>query len=298
MGWRRTSTALLGCSLLAACAEPDRQHRAAPPEARASHDSQSPTLPDSRGERLLGVVLATGAVELRAPFDGVVDQLGVQPGDKVAAGALLAGMSLAPLRNTERMDQALLEQAEAALNRAELESDEATERLQRYLKSPPGALSVDELTSAKYQQRLAATRVATARAQIRERKASLAQVRQHLAEAELRAPFEAVVAARYLDPGARVQAGTPLLRVIQAGGFRVRFALPEGLSARATPGSPVSILLPALGRELPGRVESVAPEVDTPSRMVFAVATLLSTDSTVRAGMVARVSLDADVSPP
>jgi RND family efflux transporter MFP subunit len=296
MRWRLTG--LLGCSLLASCAEPDRQHREAPPEARASHDSEPSSSPAPRGERLLGVVLATGVVELRAPFDGMVDQLGVQPGDQVPSGALLAAMSLAPLRNNERMDQALLEQAEAALNRAELESGEATERLQRYLQSPPGALSVDELTSAKYQQRLAATRVATARAQIRERQAALAQVRQHLAEAELRAPFDCVVSARYLDPGARVQAGTPLLRVIQAGGFRVRFALPEDVSARATPGRTVSILLPALGRELPGRVESVSPEVDTPSRMVFAVATLLSTDTTVRAGMVARVSLDSDVTQP
>jgi len=128
--------------------------------------------------------------------------------------------------------------------------------------------------------------------------AALAQIRQRLAEAEFRAPFDCVVAMRYLDPGTRVQAGRPVLRLIHAGGFRVRFAIPEARSGSARVGLPVSILLPILGKELPGRIESISPEVDTPSRMVFALATLLSPDDSVRAGMVARVSLEPALSPP
>jgi RND family efflux transporter MFP subunit len=251
-----------------------------------------------QSERFLGVVLANEAVELSAPFEGRLARLGVQPGDRIAAGTLMGNMALEQLRSEERMAQALLEQAEAEQNRAEVEAHTATERLQRYLKSPSGALSGDELSAARYQEKAALVQVAAARARIRERQAALAQIRQRLAEAEFRAPFDCVVATRYLDPGTRVQAGRPILRLIRAGGFRVRFAIPEARSGSATAGHPVSIFLPALGKELPGRIESISPEVDTSSRMVFALATLLSPDEAVRAGMVARVSLGAGLNPP
>jgi RND family efflux transporter MFP subunit len=244
------------------------------------------------------VVLASEAVELSAPFEGQLARLDVQPGARVNAGSVLGSMVVEPLRSEERMEQALLEQAEAAQNRAELEANEARERLQRYQRSPPGALSGDELSTARYQEKFTLTQVAAARARTRERRAALARLRQRLGEAELRAPFDCVVAVRYLDAGARVQAGTPVLRLIRSGQFRVRFALPEGRSGTATAGLPVNILLPALGQELPGKLESISPEVDTASRMVFALATLHMPGDTVRAGMVARVSLGVGVNPP
>jgi membrane fusion protein (multidrug efflux system)/multidrug efflux system membrane fusion protein len=244
------------------------------------------------------VVLATEAVELSAPFDGQLARLRVQPGDRMPAGAVLGSMALEPLRSEEQMEQALLEQAEAALHQAELEAGEASERLQRYQQSPPGALSGDELSTARYQEKIALAQVASARAGVRERRAALTRTRQRLVEAELRAPFDCVVAMRYLDPGVRLQAGMPVLRLIQAGTFRVRFALPEARSGLLPAGQPVSLFLPALGKTLPGRLESISPEVDASSRMVFATATLLAPNEAVRAGMVARVSLGPALSPP
>ena len=293
----RAMTAVLGLSVLAGCSEPVEQRSRAAPAAQSAPSAEPAPPGPSQGESFLGVVLANESVELSAPFEGRLAHLGVQPGDRLKAGTVLGNMALEPLRSEELMAQALLEQAEAERNRAELDANEAAERLQRYLKPPSGALSADELSQARYREKTALALVAAARARIQERKAALAQIRQRLGEAEFRAPFDCVVAMRYLDAGTRVQAGRPILRLIQAGGFRVRFALPEGLSGRATAGLPVNIYLPALGKELPGRLESVSPEVDAPSRMVFALATLLAPNEAVRAGMAARVSLGAGISP-
>jgi membrane fusion protein (multidrug efflux system)/multidrug efflux system membrane fusion protein len=210
-------------------------------------------------------------------------------------------MALEPLRNEEQMAEALLEQAQADLRRAELEARAATERIQRYAKSPPGTFSTDELSEAQYEEKIAITQVAAVRARIRERQAALGQIRQRLSEAEILAPFDCIVAVRYLDPGARVQAGMPVLRLLQASEFRVRFALPEARSGKAAPGLPVNVLLPALGQTFPGQIESIAPEVDAASRMVFALATLQAPNDSVRAGMAARVSLEpglSSLSPP
>jgi membrane fusion protein (multidrug efflux system)/multidrug efflux system membrane fusion protein len=250
----------------------------------------------SRDQPFLGVVLAREAVELSAPFDGRLARIHVQPGDRVKASTALASMEQEPLRSEELMAQAQLEQAEAELSRAELEAREATERLQRYLKSPPGALSTDELSVAQYQEKIALTQVASLRARTRERRAALGQIRQRLSEAEILAPFDCTVAVRYLDPGVRVQAGMPVLRLLQASEFRVRFALSEGRSGQVAPGLPVTIFLPALDKAFPGQISSIAPEVDAASRMVFALATLHAPIDTVRAGMAARVSLGSQIS--
>jgi RND family efflux transporter MFP subunit len=263
----------------------------------AVHPEPSPPEP-SQDDAFLGVVLASEAVELSAPFDGQLERIGVQPGDRVKAGTVVGSMALESLRSQERMEQALLEQAEAERHRAELEVEAAAERRQRYEKPPPGTLSADELAAAQYDEKLARAQVAAARARIRERQAALAGIRQRLVEAEIRAPFDCIVAVRHLDPGARIQAGMPVLRLIRAGGFRVRFALPEARSGTATTGLPVEVFLPALGQALPGRIDSLAPEVDPASRMVFGLATLLSSHDAVRAGMVARVSLGGGLSPP
>jgi membrane fusion protein (multidrug efflux system)/multidrug efflux system membrane fusion protein len=244
------------------------------------------------------VVLASEAVELSAPFDGRLARLSVQPGDRLKAGMVLGSMALEPLRSEELMAQAQLEQAEADQRRAELEANAATERLQRYLKSPSGALSDDELSTVRYQEKIALIQVAAVRARIRERRAALEQLRQRISEAEILAPFDCIVAVRYLDPGARILAGMPLLRIIRTSEFRVRFGLPEGRSGKAAPGLPISIFLPALDIAFPGQIESIAPEVDAASRMVFALAALHSPTSAVRAGMAARVSLEPGLSSP
>ncbi|ATB39907.1 hypothetical protein CYFUS_005355 [Cystobacter fuscus] len=294
----RTMAAVLGFSVLAGCSgQVERQSVATPQEKPAPSAEPSPT-DSAQDERFVGVVLGNEMVEIIAPFEGQLARLGVQSGDRVKAGTLMGNMALEQLRSAEQMAQAQLEQAEADRKRVEVEAHTATERLQRYLKPPDGVLSTDELSDARNEQKTALSQVAVARALIRERQASLAQIRQRLEEAVFRAPFDCVVAIRYLDPGSRVQAGAPILRLIQAGDFRVRFALPEKHSGRATVGLPIRIFLPALGKELPGKLESISPEVDTPSRMIFAQALLQSSDDAVRAGMVARVSLSARLSPP
>jgi multidrug efflux pump subunit AcrA (membrane-fusion protein) len=128
----------------------------------------------------------------------------------------------------------------------------------------------------------------------------LAQLdRGQLEPGTLRAPFEGLVSVRYLDPGAKVQSGTPLFRLIRAGQLRVRFAVPDTHGITFSAGTPVRILLPEQGRRLSGKVESISPEVDTASRMFFALA-LLDAEGDARtavSGMVARVSLDTALSP-
>lgn len=299
---KRLLAVLLVAPLLAACTAPETRQGVAPAPIQPSPSPEEPPPAPTHDKAFLGVVLPTEAIEIVAPFEGRVASLDVKPGDRVKAGMLMGFMWLDLLRSEEQMDEALLERAQAELQQAGLEANEATERLDRYLKPAPGVLSVDELSKTRYEKTIALSRLAAARASARERKAALDQVRRRIAEAGLRAPFDGVVAVRYLDPGAKVPDGAPLLRLLRGDGFRVRFAVPEDHSAAVAAGLPVAVLVSALGKEIPGTIESVAPEVDTASRMIFATATLMpsSESAGLRAGMVARVSLpqSAAVSPP
>lgn len=50
------------------------------------------------------MVIASEAVEIRAPFEGQLARIGVQPGERVQQGAVLASMVMETLRSEERME--------------------------------------------------------------------------------------------------------------------------------------------------------------------------------------------------
>jgi multidrug efflux pump subunit AcrA (membrane-fusion protein) len=82
------------------------------------------------------------------------------------------------------------------------------------------------------------------------------------------------VATRYLDPGAIVRSGTPIVRLISAGSYVVRFAVPPEQSARLHLGERIGFHPESREIEMPGTISQIAPQVDTASQMVFAEADL------------------------
>ncbi|SEM47547.1 membrane fusion protein, multidrug efflux system/membrane fusion protein, multidrug efflux system [Stigmatella aurantiaca] len=231
-----------------------------------------PAGPARREPRGFVGVAVSESVEIRAPFEGRLEQLTVRPGDAVAAGAELGRLDPRPVQQETAMAEARLAAAEAEVSRLELETREAGETLARYLRSPAGAFSEQELATARHQEQSARIRLTAAQAQVRERRALLAQSRQRLEEATLRAPGAGKVVERRVDPGGWVASGALLLRLLREGPVQVRFAIPEEALGEVRVGSPVWVELPSLGRTVKGHVREVAPEVDAASRMVFAQA--------------------------
>ncbi|XXF78909.1 efflux RND transporter periplasmic adaptor subunit [Myxococcaceae bacterium GXIMD 01537] len=266
VAWGAALAAVLALALWAGARHSRTVAAAPPPAARAT-----PPAPPSEGPGFLGVVVSE-SVEVRAPFDGRLEHLAVRPGDAVEAGAELGRLDARPLRQEVAMAEARLAGAEGEVARLELEVSEAGERLARYQRSPVETFSDEELASARYQEKSATVRLAGARAVVSERRASLEQARQRLAETTLRAPFAGQVVERFLDAGGNVRAGAPLVRLLRAGPVQVRFAIPEERLGELRAGAPVWLALVGPARPIAGHVERVAPEVDASSRMVFALA--------------------------
>lgn len=218
----------------------------------------------------LGVVLSGESVELAPKTEGRLQSVLVKSGQHVARGAVVAELDVSSLKHALSVAQAALADAQ--------------QRLSRRTRLAAGVLSQEEL--------------ANARINVVEKRGRVTELKASLADAKLRAPFDGVVAARYLDAGAMAGPTHPIVRLLGGGDARVRFAVPEGESARVSTGERARVQVKALDVPLSARVESVAPEVDAATRMVFAVARLdvpPGVAQSLTAGMVARVALDTNV---
>ena len=112
-----------------------------------------------------------------------------------------------------------------------------------------------------------------------------------IAEAELRAPFAGVIAKRYVDPGATLSTGEPVVQII-ADARLVRFAVPEERGDALRLGAPVRVRFEDVPLEVSGTVSTIAPEIDAGTRLILAEAELRLDDAQrelLRVGTVGRV---------
>jgi len=250
--------------------------------------------PEARG--FLGVIVAGEAVELSTTLEGRLESLRVQLGDRVRRGEVIATLDSRALRRELAIVEAQLLSSRAEEEAASYMKAEAAEKLQR--RDEPrqlqtGAISEEELAAARYQERMATARLNGARALVRQHEARVEQLRQRLSEATLVAPFDAVVGSRYVDPGAVIASGRPIVHLLRVDeGFKVRFAIPEKQASGIVPGLPVAVKAMEQPAHLKGRIVGLAPEVDTGSRMLFAIAALEEPPgSLLPAGTVVRVAV-------
>ncbi|MCU1277368.1 MAG: HlyD family secretion protein [bacterium] len=247
-------------------------------------------------EGFLGMVIAPETVDVATQLESRVKTIQVRPGDRVERGAVLATLDTRAARQELAIARAELAGARTEYERTKLELAQADERLTRrqtVVELPTatvGTVSAEEVSSSQFQQKIAAVRVAAADATIASKEARFAELRALLAEGAVRAPFAGTIAARYVDVGAMIHKGAPLVRLIEGGELRVRFAIPEERADAIAIADPVRIVVGNL--TLPGVVEKIAPEIDAASRMLFAEASIAvptGARNRVRSGQVTRV---------
>ncbi|MDB4968789.1 MAG: hypothetical protein JWN44_4478 [Myxococcales bacterium] len=291
---------LLAIALLGACRAP-RERDAAPAAAPAAeHRERAATAPAApRNAGFLGVVVAPQTVDVSAQVAGRLLAVTVRVGDHVQRDAVLARLDGRSAVQEVKMARAELATALAARDQARLDIAQARERAARrsaVVELPSetvGTASAEEVSSAQYQVRLGQAKLDSAEAAVAQRRARLQQMAILAKEGALRAPFEGVVVARYVDAGSSIRQSMPVVRLLETGELRVRFAMPEDADELAV-GTAVRV---SVGAEaVDGVVEKVTPEIDAASRMIFAEASLAPRHASLhplRSGQVARVSVPA-----
>ncbi|HXU45262.1 MAG TPA: HlyD family efflux transporter periplasmic adaptor subunit, partial [Thermoanaerobaculia bacterium] len=194
----------------------------------------------------LGVLLPRQAIDVSAPAGGRLEAVTARPGDRLRRGASIARMDGQSLAHQLESSRATLREAEAAERQASLALADAQSRQQRRL-SIPESFSKEDLAQADIQKQQAEAALESAKARVAGQRAEVQRTQNSLAEAEIRAPFDGTVAQRYLDAGATVGPGTPIIRLVSEGEPMVRFAVPSGEAATLHLAAPIVANAPGWG---------------------------------------------------
>lgn len=219
--------------------------------------------------RISGVTEADKLAILAARSNGVVQDLGAAPGDRVKAGAtvlLLEG-----------------EDVRAAVKAAEDQLAQAAEQL-----------TVGEALKAKGS--LPETEVTARRAAKTVAEGALAQAQAAADRLTLTAPFAGTVDAVNVEIGEWVQAGTPIATLISLDPIVVKAEVSEQDVAHVSVGAKATVRLVS-GRELEGRVRHLARKASDKTRTFALEVDLPNPDGAIPSGMTAEVRLTAAVQP-
>ncbi len=252
-------------------------------------------------QRHIGVVVARENVDVAARHAGEVAEVYVRIGDEVEAGEPVARLDEDSLREALAVTRAELAAARAELAQARVdvrESQERSKRRQEFRDNIPQ----EELEAARFAVQRARAARDRARADVQRHQAQVSEIERQLQDAGILAPLPGTVATRYVDPGALVEPGAPIVRLIASEGAWIRFAVPPAVAASLDVETEVEAEIESFGETLPAIVRQIAPQIDPQSRLVLVEAELrLPEDSSARvhAGLPVRVRIDsAPAAPP
>ena len=283
---------LLGCELGGDGAGAD----AGPPPAAAEDSADAASEPGPvEAEAMVGVLVPASEVVLVASGFARLERLDVQVGDHVGEGDTVAEMDVRGDKTELASATAAWKASKAELERLELELQQAradrkdVEQLEDFI-------SKAELREQRFAEKLAAARKRSAGASLSQQRSKMEEASARIAEAELRAPFAGVISKRYVDPGATLSTGEPVVQIISDTRL-VRFAVPEGRAEALRLGASVMVRFEeedgsAPGLEVAGTVSTIAPEIDAGTRLILAEAELMLSPAqreALRVGKVGRV---------
>lgn len=199
---------------------------------------------------LTGTVQAKDSVDIGFRLGGRISEVLVREGDRVTQGQALARTDPLQQEQALRVAQAAVAAAEAT----EAQASQALERADAMLKRGVGTRAALDVAS----QALSSASGGLARS-----RAALGQAQRALEDTEIRAPGDAIVTARWADPGQIVGAAQKVISLASATGREAVFQTPDTPLLRDAVGAPVSLTgidFPDL--HMTARVTEIAPLVD------------------------------------
>lgn len=251
--------------------------------------------------RTPGLVVAVYRVNGRA----------LEPGDKVAKGAILAQLRTIEYRSRVEASDAQLananagqdaaaatvREAQAALTQSteDLERGEALYKVQALTKSDLDGLQARHDAAQARLSAAQANAVSNA-ARVKAQAAVGDESRVPLSDTVIRAPFDGVIVARRIEAGSSVAAGTPAYTLADMRTIKLTFGVGDGFVSQFRPNVPIQATLDAIpGRKFDGRVIAVAPEADPVNRVFEVTAQLPNPGGAILGGMVASVTTGKSV---
>ncbi|MEP3074438.1 efflux RND transporter periplasmic adaptor subunit [Maricaulis sp.] len=222
-----------------------------------------------------GLVSARRQSALGFERGGRIDAIGVDVGDRVVAGQILAQL------DTRALDaQIAAADAQTAETAAQTALAAETEDRQAQL------LERGHISQQRFDEVRTSTRAALARQNAAAAQADALRVQRDLSV--VTAPFDGVVTARHADEGAIAQPGQPLLEIVETDALEIRVGLPQRIADGLQPGTSHRFLIE--GAPVDAVFRSSTGVVDRQTRTVTALFDLPA-NASAAAGQVVRLAV-------
>ena len=195
-------------------------------------------------------VVSLNLAKLSAELAARIERIPVEPGQRVAKGAVVAQLECTDTEIAGRRAQAALESSQARLKLARLQLQRSTELAAKNF------ISGDALDAKK-------TEVAVLAAEVRLDAAARAAAQRDIGKCNIRSPFPAIVEARLAQVGELASTGTPIIQLWDTSQLQLTVQLQTDdadLLARARP------VFVTQGREYAVKLLRISPAINPSSR--------------------------------
>ena len=254
-------------------------------------------------------------VDLHAKVSGYIRWIGVDIGDKVHQGQVLAKLEVPELQDQYQGAQADVRHTQSEINRAQSEvlSAQSTysalhaeyTRLAEASKQRPGLIAEQELDDARAKDQQASAQIGVAKASLEamQQQLGVSNATSHRFQTltnyeEIVAPFNGVVTMRYADTGSLIQAGQdsntqtlPVVQVAQSDLLRLRMPVPESDVPYIAIGGEVKVTVSSTGRVLTGKIVRFTRALDTNTRTMLTEVDVPNPDLILDPGMYAETTI-------
>jgi RND family efflux transporter MFP subunit len=257
-------------------------------------------------------------IDVFAKESGYVSKLYVDYGSRVKKGQLLAVLEIPELQAQLQEDQGSIKSAadqvtnaQHQLGRAEAEHNVLHlqyERLNSVSKNQPGLVAQQEVDDAQSKDLATEAQVEGAESNLQLAQSQLAVAQSRMARdqalfdySRITAPFAGVVTQRYANLGTLVQAGTssstqamPLVKLSQEEMFRLVIPVPETYVRYIKTGDPVTVRVPSLNGDFPGKVARFSVDVTDTTRTMHTEVDVPNPKGVLIPGVYAEATLALD----
>ena len=264
-------------------------------------------------DNLSGSITLTGEfipyqdVDVMAKVTGYIRNIGVDVGDRVKQGQVLATLEIPEMEDDLTRAAAAIDQADAETARAQDDVKRAesardmthlsSTRIGNVATREPGLVPQQEVDEVRARDLEAEAQVAGAKSNLTAAQKRASVLRADLARLKtmreyetITAPFDGVITKRYANTGGMVQA-TPVVRVSQNNLLRLVLPVPESAVSQVAIGKKVEVRVPSMNRSFDGRVARFTDTLQLSTRTMDTEVEVPNPSLTLIPGMYAVVDL-------
>ncbi|MCX7099346.1 MAG: efflux RND transporter periplasmic adaptor subunit [Methylococcales bacterium] len=177
----------------------------------------------------------------------------VNAGDRVNKGDIIARLDERDIRAQENAALAALAGVNAQASRAKADENRIRSL---YSKDAATRENFDAVTA----------RAKEASASVSQASSAVSEIRSHLADTLLLAPFDGVVVKRLKEPGDMGLPGVPVVSLQTPQGLRLEADVPNTCAGRYKVGMEVTVRIDALALTTAAHIDEISPEIDPQTR--------------------------------